>query len=158
MAVKGNGGFTSLNLLKNCRKIPLKIKLQTPKPEFEDLFDQLTAYFSGTLRTFKVSLDPKGTPFQVNVWKALNSIPYGSTISYKTLAQKIGTPGGARAIGAANRENPLLIIVPCHRVIGSDGNLTGYSAGLDIKKALLEHEKGNLGAKTHTEQQKSFNR
>ena len=156
LAVKNTNGFTRLHLLNNCWEIPLEIHPETTKPEFKDLFDQLKGYFSGTLRTFKLSLDPKGTPFQLNVWKALNSIPYGTTISYKTLAQKIGKPGGSRAIGSANRVNPLLIIVPCHRVIGFNGNLTGYSAGLDIKKALLDHEKRNLVAETHIEKHKSL--
>lgn len=154
LAVKNTSGFTRINFLNDCTKFTLKIDSQIKKNEFEDLFDQLNGYFSGSLRTFNLSLSAEGTPFQLNVWKALNSISYGSTISYNELAQKIGKPRGARAVGAANRVNPFPVIIPCHRVIGSNGKLTGYSAGLNIKKALLDHERKNLVTKTPMEQPK----
>ena len=101
---------------------------------------QLNEYFAGSRRTFRLRLAPVGTPFQLTVWQALQAIPYGETVSYGELAQRIGLAGGARAVGLANGSNPLPIIVPCHRVIGADGSLTGFGGGLDIKRALLTLE------------------
>lgn len=101
---------------------------------------QLTAYFAGGLREFSLPLAARGTPFQQRVWAALRQIPFGETRSYGTLAATLGHPGSARAVGAANRTNPIGIVVPCHRVIGADGTLTGYAGGLERKKFLLEHE------------------
>lgn len=102
---------------------------------------QLKAYFDGKLRTFDLPLAPAlGTDFQRRVWRELENIPYGQTISYAELARRIGQPAASRAVGAANGKNPLPIVVPCHRVIGADGTLTGYGGGLPIKKWLLEHE------------------
>jgi methylated-DNA-[protein]-cysteine S-methyltransferase len=101
---------------------------------------QLREYFCGTRRTFHLQLAPEGTPFQLAVWEALRAIPYGETISYGELAQRLGVPGGARAVGLANGANPLPIIVPCHRVIGADGSLTGFGGGLGIKRTLLSLE------------------
>jgi methylated-DNA-[protein]-cysteine S-methyltransferase len=103
--------------------------------------DQLRAYFQGTLKDFSLPLDLNGTPFQLKVWNALQKIPYGQTISYGELARWIGNPKAVRAVGGANGKNPIPLIVPCHRVIGSDGSLTGYGSGLPIKSALLEHER-----------------
>ncbi len=105
-----------------------------------DAVPQLTAYFAGTLRTFDLPLAPEGTPFQRKVWAALQAIPYGETISYAELARRIGRPNAVRAVGAANGQNPLPVVVPCHRVIGSDGSLTGYAGGLPVKEALLTLE------------------
>ena len=102
--------------------------------------DQLEAYFAGSLRTFDLPLAPAGTPFQLRVWEALRRIPFGETVSYAELARRIGTPDAVRAVGAANGRNPLPIIVPCHRVIGADGSLTGFGGGLERKRWLLEHE------------------
>ena len=102
---------------------------------------QLDAYFSGTLTVFDLPLAPQGTPYQLTVWKALLGIPYGTTISYGELAKRIGDPGGARAVGAANGSNPIGIIVPCHRVIGASGALIGYGGGLPRKQWLLAHER-----------------
>jgi methylated-DNA-[protein]-cysteine S-methyltransferase len=110
---------------------------------FTSAIDQLRAYFAGTLRRFELPLAAEGTPFQKEVWRALLDIPYGETISYGELAERLGKPGAARAVGLANGRNPLPIVVPCHRVIGSDGSLTGYGGGIDIKRALLEHEQLN---------------
>jgi methylated-DNA-[protein]-cysteine S-methyltransferase len=101
---------------------------------------QLEEYFRGARRTFRLGLDPQGTPFQLAVWSALRQIPYGETLSYGELARRVGLAGGARAVGLANGANPLPIIVPCHRVIGADGSLTGFGGGLDIKRALLSLE------------------
>jgi methylated-DNA-[protein]-cysteine S-methyltransferase len=101
---------------------------------------ELLAYFDGTLREFRVPLAPNGTEFQRRVWTALTHIPYGTTISYADLARRLGNLMAVRAVGAANGRNPIPIIVPCHRVIGSDGSLTGFGGGLDRKRWLLHHE------------------
>jgi methylated-DNA-[protein]-cysteine S-methyltransferase len=103
---------------------------------------QLAAYFAGELRTFDLPLRPSGTPFQLTVWEALRRIPYGETVTYGELARSIGRPTAARAVGSANHRNPLPIVVPCHRVIGADGTLTGYAGGLAVKSALLAIESG----------------
>ena len=105
---------------------------------------QLGEYFAGTRRDFDLPLAPRGTPFQHAVWEVLAAIPYGETISYGALARRLGRPRAARAVGAANGKNPLAIILPCHRVIGSDGRLTGYAGGLAIKEQLLALEAGRL--------------
>lgn len=102
--------------------------------------EQLDAYFRGELKNFDLKLDPEGTDFQKKVWKALLEIPYGETVSYLELSKQIGDVKAIRAVASANGKNPLWIVVPCHRVIGSDGSLTGYAGGLDRKKWLLEHE------------------
>jgi methylated-DNA-[protein]-cysteine S-methyltransferase len=102
---------------------------------------QLAQYFEGTRTSFDVPLAPVGTPFQKRVWSALVAIPYGETITYGELAHRVGSPGAARAAGRANATNPLSIIVPCHRVIGADGSLTGYAGGEERKRWLLEHER-----------------
>jgi len=113
---------------------------------FKAVADQLDAYFAGTLTRFTVPLAPRGSPFQQRVWAALQDIPYGSTESYGELAERIGAPGAARAVGLANGKNPIGIVIPCHRVVGSDGNLTGYGGGLDRKKQLLDLELTVSGA------------
>jgi O-6-methylguanine DNA methyltransferase len=104
--------------------------------------DQLEAYFAGDLTAFDLPLAPVGTPFQQRVWSALVEIPFGETVSYGSLATRLGRPGAARAVGLANGSNPISIIIPCHRVIGSDGRLTGYGGGIDRKAWLLDHEAG----------------
>jgi len=101
---------------------------------------QLDAYFAGERRSFDIPIEMRGTPFQKKVWTALQSIPYGSTVSYKELAEMIGSPKACRAVGSANNKNPISIIVPCHRVIGADGKLTGYGGGVDNKAYLLKLE------------------
>ena len=101
---------------------------------------QLDAYFARDLRDFDLPLRLKGTPFQVRVWKALLDIPYGETRSYAQQAQRVGAPDAVRAVGAANGRNPIPIVVPCHRVIGSNGKLTGFGGGLPLKRWLLDHE------------------
>lgn len=109
---------------------------------FREAIVQLRGYFAGKRREFDVPLSPEGTPFQLKVWRALLGIPYGETLSYGELARRIRKPGAARAVGAANGDNPIAIIVPCHRVIGANGSLTGYGGGLGIKQQLLELERG----------------
>jgi methylated-DNA-[protein]-cysteine S-methyltransferase len=102
---------------------------------------QLAEYFSGRREVFDLPLAPSGTPFQQRVWTALRTIPYGHTWSYVELAQRIGQPAASRAVGAANGRNPISIIVPCHRVIGADGSLTGFGGGVAVKQRLLELER-----------------
>ena len=101
---------------------------------------QLTEYFAGTRRVFDLPLCPQGTDFQRRVWRELTEIPYGETRSYGELAKRIDSPSASRAVGLANGRNPISILVPCHRVIGADGSLTGYGGGLDRKRWLLAHE------------------
>ena len=111
---------------------------------FLEAIDQLKAYFSGNLTKFDLKLNVQGTHFQKMVWRELAKIPYGETISYGELAKRIGNPNASRAVGMANGKNPVSIIVPCHRVIGKNGSLTGFGGGLEVKKNLLEFEKRNL--------------
>ena len=101
---------------------------------------QLQEYFAGGRRSFELALVPEGTPFQREVWRALRDVPYGCTVSYGELAAAIGRPRAVRAVGLANGANPLPIVIPCHRVIGADGSLTGYGGGLERKRWLLAHE------------------
>jgi len=105
---------------------------------------QLDEYFAGKRRRFDVPVRPSGTVFQRAVWDALLDIPFGETRSYKQIAQCIGNPGACRAVGMANNRNPVSIIIPCHRVIGSSGALVGYGGGLEMKRMLLDLEKGNM--------------
>jgi methylated-DNA-[protein]-cysteine S-methyltransferase len=105
-----------------------------------DVRRELEEYFASTRRRFTVKLSPSGTPFQLNVWAALRKIPFGETRTYGELAAELGNPGAARAVGRANGSNPICVIVPCHRVIGSDGGLTGFAFGEDLKRWLLTHE------------------
>ncbi|MGL4250305.1 MAG: methylated-DNA--[protein]-cysteine S-methyltransferase [Aeromonas sp.] len=107
--------------------------------------EQFVAYFAGRLQQFALPLAAKGTPFQQTVWRALCDIPYGDTTSYLEIAQAIGKPKAVRAVGAANGRNPLSIIVPCHRVIGRSGELTGYAGGIPIKRWLLKQEQEGKG-------------
>ncbi len=111
---------------------------------FPDVAEQLEAYFTGDLHTFNLSLETGGTPFQRRVWDALRTIPYGATTSYGALAARLGDPRAVRAVGLANGRNPISIIIPCHRVIGADGSLTGYGGGLHRKQWLLAHERGEV--------------
>lgn len=123
----------------------------TPQPDwkqnraaFAEVIRQLQAYFRGELKEFSLPLAMEGTDFQLRVWNELRAIPYGETISYAQLAGRIGNPKAVRAVGLANGSNPIPIIVPCHRVIGSDGSLTGFGGGLSTKKKLLELENKQL--------------
>lgn len=113
----------------------------------EPVMTQLRAYFAGQLQHFELALAASGTPFRTRVWAQLAKIPYGSTISYGELARRIGNPAASRAVGAANGANPLPIVVPCHRVIGASGTLTGFGGGLPVKQWLLDHERKVLAAR-----------
>jgi len=106
---------------------------------------QLDEYFAGKRQDFDLAVDPAGTPFQRGVWRALQKIPYGATMNYGALAQRIGKPSASRAVGAANGRNPISIVIPCHRVIGANGDLTGYAGGMERKAALLRLEAGGAG-------------
>lgn len=112
-------------------------------PVLEETARQLSEYFSGKRREFSLPLSPKGTEFQLRVWRALETIPYGETRSYGDIARLIGSPKACRAVGMANHRNPISIIVPCHRVVGANGSLTGYGGGLDAKRFLLDLEQQN---------------
>jgi len=113
---------------------------QHAEPEFETIASQVAEYFAGERHNFDVPLAPSGTKFQKKVWQELCRIPFGETISYGELARRIGQPTASRAVGLANGRNPIAIIIPCHRVIGADGSLTGYGGGLWRKKKLLDLE------------------
>ncbi|MFF4801183.1 methylated-DNA--[protein]-cysteine S-methyltransferase [Streptomyces sp. NPDC001351] len=109
---------------------------------FDETEEQLKAFFAGELKEFALELSLSGTPFQRAVWQQLQQIPYGETRSYGELAQALGNPSASRAVGLANGRNPIGIIVPCHRVVGANGSLTGYGGGLDRKRRLLDFERG----------------
>ena len=126
------------------RPAPPRAGWKQDQAPFAEVIRQLQAYFRGELKEFDLPLALEGTDFQLRVWKALRTIPYGETISYAHLAQRIGNPKAVRAVGLANGSNPIPIIVPCHRVIGSDGSLTGFGGGLSTKKMLLELENQQL--------------
>ena len=136
-------GRVRLNIVKQDRGHPVLLEAER----------QLKEYFAGDRKTFKLPLDFNGTDFQKRVWMALLAIPFGETRSYAQIARQIGKPAAVRAVGAANGRNPISIVAPCHRVIGSDGKLTGYGGGLHRKKWLLAHESENRrrsGALTQT--------
>lgn len=115
------------------------LKTEIP-PVLRPIVTQLQEYFEGSRTHFDIKLDPEGTTFQKKVWAQLQTIPYGKTVSYQKMANDLGDPKVIRAAASANGKNPISIVIPCHRVIGSDGSLTGYAGGLHRKKWLLEHE------------------
>jgi len=129
-----------LNPAKETTELSSATKLRSDDPYLFGIFDQLKEYFAGTRKEFDVPLDIEGTDFQKRVWNELQKIPYGKTISYKTLSEKLGDVKVIRAVGKANGQNPIAIIIPCHRVIGANGNLVGYAGGLAIKEKLLHLE------------------
>lgn len=137
-------GLKCVNFMKGKKKIEVPENWQENKEYFREISRQLEAYFSGELKSFDIKLAAEGTEFQKSVWKALCEIPYGETRSYKDIAVSIGNPKACRAVGLANNRNPIAIIVPCHRVIGANGKLTGYASGLDVKEFLLKLEENNL--------------
>lgn len=116
----------------------------TACPLLEQAAAELAAYFAGQLRTFTVPLAPAGTEFQQRVWAALREIPFGKTATYGEIAARVGNPRACRAVGQANNRNPIPILIPCHRVIGAGGQLTGYAGGLDVKQKLLALERAYL--------------
>ncbi|WP_103535197.1 methylated-DNA--[protein]-cysteine S-methyltransferase [Streptomyces sp. SM11] len=136
-------GVLSALYMTDQRHRPPQETFGVPDPEpFGEVVQELTEYFAGDRTTFDLPLDLHGTPFQRSVWAELLKIPYGETRSYGELAEELGKPGASRAVGLANGKNPVGIIVPCHRVIGASGSLTGYGGGLDRKQRLLAFERG----------------
>ncbi len=111
---------------------------------FAEPLRQLGEYFAGKRQEFELAIDPQGTPFQQEVWQELRRIPFGKTASYQAIAERLGRPKACRAVGMANARNPLPIIIPCHRIIGKNGTLTGFGGGLPVKRQLLELERGPL--------------
>jgi methylated-DNA-[protein]-cysteine S-methyltransferase len=141
LTLAGEGDtITNLRMVDQTHPPPDQAHWSTDPSAFPDAVEQLYAYFDGDLIQFDLALDLRGTPFQRRVWTALTEIPYGETQSYGETARRVGQPGAARAVGMANGHNPIGIIVPCHRVIGADGSLTGYGGGLDRKRILLQLE------------------
>ncbi|MCH7662833.1 MAG: methylated-DNA--[protein]-cysteine S-methyltransferase [Chloroflexi bacterium] len=134
-------GLRLINFQTGSRTVAISPDWQENAEVFSDTVAQLGAYFMGDLTEFELTLSPQGSPFYREVWRELERIPYGRTLSYGELAERVGRPKAARAVGAANGRNPLPIVIPCHRVIGRDGSLTGYGGGLRFKKALLELER-----------------
>lgn len=128
--------ITKINLLKDK---PDKAN-NAPSEASEKAIKQLKQYFEGRRTKFNLKLKPQGTEFQMKVWKALKNIPYGETKTYKDIAKTIGNPNASRAVGMANHNNPLWIVIPCHRVVGTNGKLTGYAGGIDVKEKLLTLE------------------
>jgi methylated-DNA-[protein]-cysteine S-methyltransferase len=120
---------------------------RTPSSIIDRARAQLAEYFGGKRQAFELPLDPRGTDFQRRVWQRLQEIPYGTTTSYGALARELGDPGASRAVGLANGSNPLPIVIPCHRVIGANGSLTGFGGGLPIKAALLDLERSAIQPK-----------
>ena len=139
MAVGEEDGHITRVYLPNS---PMPRLMPHKTPLLERAEGQIREYFDGRRQEFDLPLTFVGTDFQKKVWQALTEIPYGETVTYGALAERIGCPGGARAVGAANHCNPLPILVPCHRVVGAGGNLTGYAGGMEMKKFLLELEQG----------------
>ncbi len=145
LAVRGERGLSGLYLPTGRHPKRPEPTWQRDDTGFADVHEQLAAYFAGDRQAFDLDLHPTGTGFQRSVWTALCDIPYGQTMSYGTLAKKVGLPDAARAVGLANGQNPISIIVPCHRVIGADGSLTGYGGGLPAKRFLLDLEARHAG-------------
>ncbi len=137
LEIKGDeNGITSILFInEGVENISEKIP-----PELKDTIFQLQEYFEGIRKTFNLTLNPEGTDFQKKVWQQLSKVPFGKTFSYQQIANQLGNPKVIRAAASANGKNPISIVIPCHRVIGSDGSLTGYAGGLHKKKWLLEHE------------------
>lgn len=144
LLVASERGLSQIWFEGQADRVALEPELREDRATLRQPIRQLRAYFAGELETFDLDLAPEGTPFQQKVWNELLKIPYGETISYGELARRIGNPNASRAVGLANGSNPIPIIIPCHRVIGSNGTLTGYGGGLPIKEKLLALEKRQL--------------
>ncbi len=141
LTLSASDGFvTSMYMHGQRHAPPAPVAARRDDAWFAGVVDQLHAYFDGDLTEFQVPIRLEGTDFQRRVWSHLQDIPYGETISYGELARRVGSPKASRAVGLANGRNPVSIIVPCHRVIGANGQLTGYGGGLERKTWLLEHE------------------
>ena len=135
-----DGVLTNVSMHEQRHVSPPPQDAVTDDAWFTDVAEQFDAYFAGERSTFDIEMNLLGTPFQQRVWSQLCQIPYGETISYGELARRVGNPNASRAVGLANGRNPIAIVVPCHRVIGANGSLTGYGGGLERKTWLLEHE------------------
>ncbi len=144
LLVAGDDGLRQIVFPKNGAAVEPQPDWIEDRSALREPMVQLESYFTGHLEIFDLPLAPEGTPFQQNVWRQLCKIPYGETISYGELARRIGNPKASRAVGLANGSNPSPIIIPCHRVIGSNGQLTGYGGGLHIKEKLLALEKKQI--------------
>jgi len=142
LLVRDETGLRSISFETSTRAAMVAPEWREDESAFGDVLKQLRAYFAGELREFDVRLAPEGTEFQLRVWRALQEIAYGETISYGELARRVGNEKAARAVGLANGCNPIPIIVPCHRVIGADGSMTGFGGGVENKVRLLELERG----------------
>ncbi len=139
LIAENGSGIVEIDLVSTDHESPDGCKV-SETPLIREAAKQLDDYFVGTRKVFDLPLDPAGTNFQKKVWQELCRIPYGETRSYKQIAEAAGCPKGFRAVGMANNRNPIMIVVPCHRVIGSNGSLVGYAGGLWIKEKLLKHE------------------
>jgi methylated-DNA-[protein]-cysteine S-methyltransferase len=142
--VADDAGLREINFPRDGRPAAVDSRWVQDASTFSETTRQLRAYFAGELENFDLALAPAGTQFQQKVWNALCKIHYGQTISYGELAGRIGNPNASRAVGLANGSNPIPIIIPCHRVIGANGKLTGYGGGLEIKEKLLALERRQL--------------
>lgn len=140
LLVAGSDGLRQILLPDPGGSVAPDARWHRDDEQLADARAQLAEYFAGTRQRFDLPLAPRGTPFQLAVLKALREIPFGATCSYGDIARRLGQPTASRAVGAANGRNPLAIVLPCHRVIGSDGSLTGYAGGLAAKRWLLRHE------------------
>ncbi len=145
LAMGDEDGLTALYLSTGRHSVQTPAGAQRDDAALASVRTQLDEYFAGVRMEFDLPLNPRGTPFQLKVWQALRTIPYGATFSYGHQARMIGDPGSARAVGLANGRNPISIIVPCHRVIGANGSLTGYGGGIEAKRWLLDHEARHAG-------------
>jgi len=144
LLVIGDDGLCAIDFLNGRRNVAADPNWRNDRDSLKEVLAQLQAYFSGELEDFKLQLAPEGTEFQKKVWGELCGIGYGQTISYGELARRVGNPKASRAVGLANGSNPIPIIIPCHRVIASNGKLTGYGGGLQIKEKLLALERRQL--------------
>jgi methylated-DNA-[protein]-cysteine S-methyltransferase len=144
MAVGDGRALHGLHMQEGRTAVTVRGGWKAVDEPFAELRSQLAEYFAGRRRSFELSLEMRGNPFDERVWRALQEIRYGETVSYGEIARRIGEPSASRAVGVANARNPIAVVVPCHRVIGADGSLTGYGGGLERKRLLLDLEAGVL--------------
>lgn len=144
LLVGEKGVLEELHFANSTEQLQIPTEWQKDESYFEETLRQLHQYFNGERREFDLPIAAKGTPFQEQVWRELRKIPYGETSNYGAIAERIGNPKACRAVGMANSKNPIPIIIPCHRIIGKNGSLTGFGGGLDVKKQLLDLEQESL--------------
>ncbi|WP_028111489.1 methylated-DNA--[protein]-cysteine S-methyltransferase [Ferrimonas kyonanensis] len=142
LAVVSDQGLVALGFQQGAQPLTIETHWQRCPQALQSVRTQFEEYAQGRRHQFDLPLDMRGTAFQQQVWQALMTIPYGETCAYSDIAERIGRPKSVRAVGAANGRNPVAVVVPCHRVIGKDGSLTGYAGGVELKLALLDHECG----------------